>query len=147
MVLDFLILIFIIIGAGYGLMVGGVKQIFSILSIIAGFLSATILTRPVAEMFKVEGGFPQVVIFLILFVLGCAVVIYIGKMIRKILHLMLLGMIDRLLGLLIGLVKGYIGAFIISLLFLVFKPELFHQSKLAPYLLNSVKIILGEIIK
>jgi membrane protein required for colicin V production len=148
MILDLVIIGFMLAGGVYGIICGGVRQILSILGLVVGLLAAVFTTGPVSQALGFgENSLAKVIIFIIIFASVNIGIVFLGRLLKKILHLMLLGLFDRLLGLAIGVVKGYIAVFIISLLVSVLAPKYFLSSRLGPIILDSAKVIIGELIR
>ncbi|HIE05966.1 MAG TPA: CvpA family protein [bacterium (Candidatus Stahlbacteria)] len=147
MLLDLLIVIVLMMGAGYGLMKGGIKQIFSILGIVVGIGLAVLFTKRIASLLGYGDETLALGIIFVLILCGSYVgMIFLGRIIRKVMHLILLGMVDQLLGLAIGIIKGYVASLGISLIIFYLKPEWFMQSKLGPVILNIGRLFIGEIL-
>lgn len=147
MLLDLLIVIVLMMGAGYGLMKGGIKQIFSILGIVVGIGLAVLFTKRIASLLGYGDETLALGIIFVLILCGSYVgMIFLGRIIRKVMHLILLGMVDQLLGLAIGIIKGYVASLGISLIIFYLKPAWFMQSKLGPVILNIGRLFIGEIL-
>lgn len=122
--LDIILLICFIPAAIAGLRKGLVGQIIGLLTIILGCRLSMTFQKPVTDwLVKVTAANPEMIRILsfVLIFIAVAVVLYlIGKVIEKVIHIVLLGWVNKLLGILISsliaiVVIGLIGGTVSSL--------------------------------
>lgn len=108
---------FDIIAAGFsllfvivGLYRGFVEEVIRLVAVVAAFLAALAYYRPLAGclgFLHLPGSVTAVVSFLLLF-LACLLALFIlGKIVKKVIHLTVLGSVDMLCGGVLGFVKAF----------------------------------------
>ena len=102
---DIAILVIVAASTLYGLARGGVKEIFTILALLAGVAGGIYLLGPVGKALG-GSGVAHVIGFIVIFLVVAFVVNRIGNAIRMSLKLMFLGGIDRLVGAGVGFLRG-----------------------------------------
>lgn len=152
---DIIILLMILIAAGFGLMRGFVTEILSLVAWVAGVAALRLFYEPASalatEWTGTETGgaiLAFVLVFLLTFVAFRFVANALGSRTRQ----SIVGPLDRLLGLGFGAAKGLIGASLLFLLVTLFfdvawgseepKPEWLQASRTAPLL----KVSSGAIV-
>ncbi len=149
--MNWLDLLFVSILAGavlYGLFRGLIREIFSLLSIIAGFLLASRLYKIAARVF--EGLTPHpyiayILFFLAIFVLTSFAIGLLGRFLRRLILALTpraLGVLDYLAGAAFGLVKGSVIVFTIALLVVSYIPgrnRVIRDSVLLPHLIKVIR--------
>ena len=114
-VLDLILLIPIVSGAIGGFRKGFIIGVISLLALVMGvfggfyFLNwgVTILVNE----FGLSGKLLPILAFIIIFITIIVIVNFIGKLLKKIIHMILLGGVDRLAGALVG---GFMWTFLVS---------------------------------
>ncbi len=108
-ILDIIILVLIGLGAIQGLMKGSIKQLATLVGLIAGLLLARALFATVAEQLAPALGtsitIAQILSFILIWVavpLGCS---WVASILTKALEMVSLGWLNRLAGALLGAVK------------------------------------------
>ncbi|MCF0175093.1 MAG: CvpA family protein [Bacteroidales bacterium] len=120
-IIDIVILVLLIPGLIIGLWKGFIEQAMGLIGLALGiFLSSRFTEFVSAYLIKImpslEGKGVKVVAFIVILIAVMLVMALIGKLIKKVLHISLLGWLDRLLGGLFGLMKYIlVFALIISL--------------------------------
>jgi len=144
--LDFIILFIIFISGLYSFFRGFIREVFSILSLVLGFLLAVKFYHvPAYQLLSWLNNLMlrNLIGFIFIFIGVSLLITLIGTIVRRVFTLCKLGALDRVLGVLLGLLKGiFIGMVIIFLLifFLPHDHPLLIQSRLSLYLVG-----LGEI--
>ncbi len=107
-ILDILFAVIGIISIIIGFRRGLVSELFRLLALLAGFLAAYLFYRRGSEYLTfVPRQLSSTLSFIVLFIVAALVVLGIGWLIRKMIHLTPLGWIDSLLGGVIGLLKTF----------------------------------------
>lgn len=140
-ILDCLIIFGLVLSVLYSTFRGLVREIFSLLSIIAGLLAAVRTYHFVAE--PIEGfihnqAASRIIGFLVCLIAVSLAICLAGALVRRLITKANLGWLDRFTGALLGLIKGIlISSFIIMLLVSFFPPEtpFLMTSKTAPVIL------------
>lgn len=123
-----------------GIWIGFVRQLAAFLALVGSYLIAgryTSQAMPYVDDFIANPKTVFYVSFVLLFLVGAMVFILLGKLMRKLMEVTLLGWFDRLLGLLLGALKGLVVA---SLLFMILAStlsasnDLLKKSLSAPFL-------------
>jgi membrane protein required for colicin V production len=110
-------LVFVIIGMRRGL----VSELFRLIALVTGFLAAFLYyPKATALLTFVPPSLSFTLAFIILFIVTALIVLAIGWMIRKMIHLTPLGWIDHLLGGAIGLLKTVFLFWILCFAFAMF---------------------------
>ena len=137
---DVLVLVILAVCLILGLFKGLIREVSGIIGVIAGFYGAnTYYTRltPYLENFIQAPWARNLICFFVLF---CVILILVGllaALIRKFLHLVFLGWVDRSFGLVFGAAKGVLIISVIFIVFTVFIPNsgsYLTGSRTAPYL-------------
>jgi membrane protein required for colicin V production len=101
------ILVFLILGLKRGL----VKEIFRLAAVLGGFFAALLFYKkacPYTDFIVMPSGFRAALVFLLTYICFAVAILAIGWVVRKIVHLSLLGWADRLLGGVLGIAKALI---------------------------------------
>jgi membrane protein required for colicin V production len=101
-----LALLFVIVG----LYRGFVEEALRLIGIVAAFFTGLALYRVMAThltFLKLSGAVLSVVSFLIIFCAALLVIILLGMLVKKIIHLTVLGWVDRLCGGVLGFLKAF----------------------------------------
>ncbi len=85
----------------YGAYRGAIRQVGSVAAFLLGFLAAKLFSGRITALFE----WPQMLSYVLVFVATFIAVIFFARILRFTVKMMLLGPIDRLLGLLIGAAK------------------------------------------
>ena len=114
----------------HGIIFGLIRGVFEILGIFIGCF--------LAINFNDALGIPKFLGFLLIFVVVVIGFSFLGRVIKKIIHLTPLGFIDRILGGLLGLLKGIVVCFVFLIICLLLKTpnRTLHVSKIAPSVLR-----------
>jgi membrane protein required for colicin V production len=105
-------ILFIILGIKRGF----VEEIIRLVGIIAAFFIGLSLYRQLLgylSFIKISGSFLSVISFILIFLVSLLIIMLLGKLLRKIIHLTVLGWFDRLCGSVLGLVKAFFLVWII----------------------------------
>ncbi len=146
-VFDFIILIVIIASAIYGAFKGFISQIVSIASLFVGVWCAFRFSNIVASYIQKVFSFGETAIYIISFIIILLAVMilgnFLGKAIEKIVHLSLLGWMNRLLGILFCSIKTVVILSIIAHMvnyinnaYNLIPDSAFASSKFYPQLIN-----------
>lgn len=119
--LDVCILIVLALGALRGLFKGFVAQAVALISIFLGtwlaFRFSNMLAAELAPRFDAPEAAVQVVSFVIIVVLVIIVLWFVGKLIKGLVKIVLLGWVDRLLGAVFGILSASLVVGILIMLF------------------------------
>ena len=144
-ILDYLFAFIIIVSTGFALTKGLVREIISLVALLAGFFLA-VFYYPVTAHWFVEftrnESVANLIGFLLIF-LGCILVGAIAALlVNKFVKMASLEWVDRLLGALFGFLRGWAVASIIILALIAFpvRENLLARSFLAPYLLAGARV-------
>lgn len=85
----------------YGAYRGAIRQIGSVAAFLLGFLAAKLFSGRITELFE----WPQMLSYVLVFVAVFIAVVFLARILRFTVKMLLLGPIDRLIGLLIGAAK------------------------------------------
>jgi membrane protein required for colicin V production len=140
--LDIIFLITISLTTFYGVWKGLVKQVLSIVGIVAGYIVATQYYADLAAHMKLsDPTVSKIVSFVILF-LACVVLFSIlAVALNKVFRLPGLGMINTFFGGVIGFIKGFVLialTLVILIVFLSAENPLLKKSLTAPYILKGL---------
>ena len=150
--IDLVISGFILASVLYSLFRGMIREVFSIVALVAGYFCASRLYSTAAPQLESLIGqklVSQILSFVLLYFAAAFVVILFGKLMVKLLwssHE--ISVMDRFLGGVIGLVKG---AFVVSLLLIpigfipAIRNDISSRSMLAPYFLEGSKFLTQRI--
>jgi len=152
--LDVFILLIMVASFVYSLFRGLVREVFSLLSLILGFISATriyhipagLILRGIDNLF-----IANVLGFTLVFIFVSIGISLIGKLIKKFVRHVRLELIDRILGAFFGLLKGAFVVIIIVVVLIAFLPPahpVLSKSRLSPYFMTigelSLRMIPGD---
>lgn len=146
-ILDFIILIIIISSAIYGAFKGFISQLASIASLLLGvwcaFKFSGYAAAQMKELFEIGETAVYIVSFIIILVIVIIIGNLIGKAVEKIIHLSLLGWLNRLLGVLFSAMKWVIVmslvAYVLNVIngaWHIIPDKFFAGSHLYPHLTN-----------
>ncbi len=149
--LDITILVLITVSILFGVARGLVREIFSLLALILGFLiAARFYVIPAAYMRQwiTQEALASFIGFILIF-LGVSITIGItGTLLRSFLKRANLDVQDRLLGGIFGFIKGLLIATVMVLILMAFMPPkqpFLSQSKLLPYFVRLGGLVVGVI--
>lgn len=118
--LDIIILLVLIGGIVRGFMVGAVRQVTSILGVVAAFVMAVQLMRPagatVVDSLGLSEALAPVLGFLVVFIAVQLVFYLLGRLVEKLLDALALNTVNRLFGSALG---GFKAALLLSIAFLI----------------------------
>lgn len=142
------IVIIVIVGSSFVLSLfrGAIKEVFSIGSVIVGFLIANHTYWYMAGLlmpFVHHEPLSTVIGYAVVFV-GCSMgVRLIGVFIEKVVRQIMLGWADHLLGAVFGFIKGCLIVSVIVMLMTTLMPgnKVFQESRLAPYIISTVDLM------
>ncbi|MEW6618202.1 MAG: CvpA family protein [bacterium] len=146
--LDIFFLVIIIISMVFGLFRGLIKEVFSLLSIIAGIIVANLLYSKIALFlirFIKSSFWADIIAYGLIFLIVCVLINLIGVFLQKTLKKLSLNWLDRVGGIAFGFVRGVIIAVIIVIILakLPFANKLINSSQIIPHLYWVVKILLA----
>lgn len=127
-----IVIIIIVIGLMiHGIATGLIRSVFDIAGIIFGYIFAV--------SYSATTRIPQILAFLIIFVVVLVSFSIVGRIISKIIHITPLGFIDRILGAALGLMKGLVMCFIFLLVVMLIRKDarVFTESQIATEVVNS----------
>lgn len=146
---DIFVVLFVLASAGWSCFRGFIREAFSLVSLIIGYVAASMFSTTLAPYFKAfidQRHYQEMASFLLLFIVSVIIVNVIGLLIRKSLHISgAFGLADRIAGVGAGVAKGtlilallvYPLAFIPSL-----QKELAGKSRVAPKLVEISEYIM-----
>ncbi len=114
-----------------GIWRGLITEAFRLLAVFLGFVTAVRTYDDVyarIDFLSLASGVKVVLAFLVVFVGTAAVVLVVGWLLRKMVHLTLLGWVDRLGGGCIGLAKTFVVAWAVSLMLEALPAPKLHTS-------------------
>ena len=138
-VLDFILLTLLAIALIRGIMRGAIRQVASLVGIVAGFVVAGHLylrLLPVIKRFLPPVPYSEVISYLLIFAATWVIIILLSLLLARLSRIILMGWADRLLGGALGLLKGTVAVVVLVAaltLFLPGKSRLLTGSLLAPY--------------
>ncbi|OGV97248.1 MAG: hypothetical protein A3I04_04325 [Nitrospinae bacterium RIFCSPLOWO2_02_FULL_39_110] len=146
--IDILFIFILIATAAYSAYRGLVKEIFSLASLVIGYISAANSYLKVSSYTAklLNPAISKWVGFAVIFIAVWVVVILIGKLLQKIISVSVtLSVVDRVTGGVIGIIKGI---FILSILILLFSAIPFTERYLlksftTKYMVNISKVLIG----
>ncbi len=107
---DIFAVTFLLISAVWSCYRGFVREIFSLVSLIAGYVTASMFSGAIAPYFKIivdQKHYQEMASFALLFIVSSILANLLGLLIRKSLHISsAFGLMDRIAGVGAGLVKG-----------------------------------------
>jgi len=148
--LDIFFLLVLVLGLVRGLFRGLVRELTSIVSLVAGFLAANAyypLLEPYLKPF-LPAPYTEIVSYTLVLLAVIGAVFIIGTGVRKLLHITLLGGLDRILGGTAGLLKSSIFCSIVLFVLTTFLPAntpLLSESQTAPYIHRFTRTAVGII--
>jgi membrane protein required for colicin V production len=138
---DLMVLVIVLFCMIRGVFRGLIREVSGIVGVIAGFYGAFnyyFTLSPYLEFLIQTSGIRHLVSFSVLF---CAIVILVGllaALIRKLMHVVFLGWVDRTFGLIFGTAKGILFVSVLFIMLTVFvtsgSASLMNRSETAPYL-------------
>ncbi|ACV69478.1 CvpA family protein [Desulfohalobium retbaense] len=149
--LDIFFLLVLVLGLVRGLFRGLIRELTSILSLIAGFFAANTyypVLEPYLKPLLPNPPYTQIVSYTLILLTVIAAVFFIGSAIRKLLHITLLGGVDRILGGISGLVKAGLLCSIVLFVMTTFLPDntpVLRDSQTAPYVHRFTSTVTGLI--
>jgi membrane protein required for colicin V production len=140
-------LIFIFIGIYRGF----VEEAMRLIAVLVAFFAGLYFYRFIVNYIKfipLSPSFLAVIAFILIFVISILIVILLGKALKKIIHLTVLGFIDRICGGIIGFVKAFffVIIFVMIIASMPFPPikNWFLQSKTYSLMINFTPQIYPE---
>lgn len=139
-----------------GFLIGIVRQISSILGVLAGFFGGTQYYPLLSELLKkwIENtGYRDIAAFMIIFCGVFIVVVLLAWVIRYLMKVSKLGWMDRILGVIFGAVKAILVAAILLIALTTFLPPgaaIVQKSRLAPHLMPvsaKISLMVGKEVK
>ena len=127
-----------------GAMKGGIREIFGIVGVIMGIVIGTKLYTHLALILPISNPtVAKVVSFIIIFSVISLAMYFIGFLIYSLMHLLKVGVIDRLLGLILGAIKGSLLVGLICLLLSLSQRgnKIVSKSKLAPIVFTELQLL------
>jgi membrane protein required for colicin V production len=115
---DITVLIFLSVFVILGLKRGLVREIFRLAAVLGGFFGALVFYKKAcsyADFISIPNATRTALVFLLTYICFAVVILSVGWVVRKIVHLSMLGWADRLLGGVIGLAKAAILIWILML--------------------------------
>jgi membrane protein required for colicin V production len=143
--LDIIFLVLIGVSVIYSLVRGLVREIFSFLAVILGFLGASYGYSAVAPWLKrviANETLAQILAFAVLFVLIALLIGLLGKGLSRLIHQGGLGWADRMAGAAFGFLKAVIVVAIVVLILTAFLPpksKILLESKVSPAALAAAR--------
>lgn len=138
--LDIFIIIVISLGLVRGFFRGFIKEVSSIVGVIAGFYGAytyyQLLANYLNSWIGKWGIYVDIGSFCLIFCAIVSVTAVMAYVIREFLRVVFLGWVDRFFGVIFGAIKGFLVAsvvFVVLTTFLPGEPEFITTSTLAPY--------------
>jgi membrane protein required for colicin V production len=145
--LDIVIIIGLVISVFSGIQQGLVRIAFSLAGGIIGVVLAGRYSDALAEKlsFISDPGIAGIVAFVIIIIATMIVAAILGMIVKKIVHAVLLGFVDKLGGAVVGLLMGaiFIGAILAMYLNYQGPIDAITNSALATFLLDKFGIVLG----
>jgi len=126
---------------------GGVRELFSLASVIMGFVIASHYYQATSESFLRLTSYPHVnntISFIAIFIFSAVLISFIGGRISGIVKKSGLNFMDHILGTTIGTVKGILVCALITYVMMVFLPSesgILKESKALPYIAQATNII------
>jgi membrane protein required for colicin V production len=117
-IIDIIFLIISLIFIGIGIKRGFTGEIFRIIAMVGGFIVAFLYYPDLTKYFislKTPTELKNGLSFFIIYVVVALLLLFIGWLVKKAIHLTVLGWIDRLLGAVVGLLKSSILAYVVCL--------------------------------
>jgi membrane protein required for colicin V production len=148
--LDIFFLVIITISMVFSLFRGMIKEVFSILSIVGGIIVANLL-YPKGAIFLMRfissSTWANIIAFIVIFLIICVLINFIGVLLHKALKKLALSWLDRVGGITFGFIRGVIIVVILVIILTKFpianSDKLIASSQIVPYLYGVVKILLA----
>jgi len=146
-ILDIIIVVIMVISICYSIYRGFIREIFSLLGIIAGFIAASQFYLVGANYLKqwIENpSISKIISFLAILIIVTIGVSLLGRLIRKLIKAIKLGWLDRLIGGCFGFVKGLFIVCILLLILIAFlspQSRILAESKLSPYVITMSRVL------
>ncbi len=143
-VLDIIFIVITLVSIGFAIRKGLMREIISLVALIAGFLLAAFFyhtaARPFADLTKTEA-VADLIGFLIIFLLTLTAGAVAAWLVNRFVKMASLEWIDRLMGGVFGFLRGWAICSVIALALIAFpvRQELFARSVLAPYMLAGAR--------
>ena len=140
--LDFVIIIILVASVIYSLFRGLVREVFSLLSIVLGFIAASRWYPFLAGFFLpwiTSNAIANILGFILTFIAVSIIISLIGKLVRRFVSFIKLESIDRLLGAAFGILKGVFVVIVLILILIAFLPPahpVLTKSRLSPYFMT-----------
>ncbi len=138
-VLDFILLTLLAIALIRGIMRGAIRQVASLVGIVAGFVVAGHLylrLLPVIKRFLPSVPYSEVISYLLIFAASWVSIILLSLLLVRLSRIVLMSWADRLFGGALGLLKGTVAVVVLGAALTLFLPgtsRLLTGSLLAPY--------------
>ncbi len=123
-----------------GLFRGVLKEISSLIGVLAGFYAAYTYYQDVSKFFEkwiTNHNYLNMLSFILVFVCVFLVISIIGTIIKYILKIVFLGWVDRIFGVIFGILKGILISSILLIVFVAFlsgSTSIIKSSKTSPYI-------------
>ena len=149
--LDIVLIIIVTASVIYSLFRGLVREVFSLLSIILGFMAAIRLYPVPASILLTwidNSVIAHILGFVLTFIAVSILISLLGRLVRKFVKFARLESGDRLLGAVFGLLKGVFVVTVLILALILFLPPahpVLTQSKLSPYFITLGEVSLSMI--
>ena len=145
--LDIVIAVVLVISLISGLKNGLIRAVFSLAGIVGGVILAGHYYASLGRKIPLDNPqWAEIVAYVIIFIIVLIVALAIGSLVRKALHWVALGWVDRLVGAILGLAIGSIicGAVLIAVL-KFFEPsnQVISNSALAAFLIDKFPLVLN----
>jgi membrane protein required for colicin V production len=123
---DIIVIIFTSLFIAFGIKRGFIEEVFHLIAMVGGFIGAY-LTYPAIFDFiifiKISDQAKTIISFILAYIVIAASIIIIGWVLKKIVHFVLLGWLDRILGGIIGFTKAAIIIWIFTLSICLLPPS------------------------
>ena len=149
--LDVVLIIIVTVSVIYSLFRGLVREVFSLLSIILGFMAAIRLYQIPAGILLTwidNSMIAHILSFVLTFITVSILISLIGRLVRKFVRFAQFESVDRLLGAVFGLLKGVFVVTVLILVLILFLPPahpVLTQSQLSPYCITLGELSLSMI--
>ena len=152
-IFDFVIIAIIVSNTLLGMKIGLIKQIFYVTSFILGVIIAvkthTYLASFLKHIIPTSTIWCNATAFILIFILVAMVVIFIGKLIRRVVRFLFMGWVDRLGGAIVGILGGTILAATLTFIFVKYpiynSTDLIKNSLLGPLFLKFIEYFLESV--
>jgi len=155
-VVDGAIAVIVVGSTIYSLIKGFIKELFLIVAVLAGVMTATRFYLPIRDSLLPwihNSTIATIIGFLLPFFLVALLVVLVGNIVSRLVHTIRMGLVDRLLGGILGIIKGILICGIACMILLTFVhrgEELLRGSVFAPGILsltNKVFSLLPQNVK